>query len=329
MTKILVIVGALLLFTAAALGYCLFRPLPREPHPAGLHCYDLENWSYVPLGTPPRAFGIGLSYAGHIEETASSFDPDATPPVFEKDVHALTRTDATVAMPSMDALYAAADELEPGLGAQLRGRYPQLSPLLDYEVEMGVVLLRDIDPQSLKDPSFVPDLGFFIANDLSARALAILGDGQPNPYDYWGASKSFVGFMPVADRAWVPDEPRADTIPCVVIESSVNGDVRQQQSTDDLIYTPREMIGFVHEKYPEMPLKKGTIILTGTPGGVAMTTPRWLVRLSGVLGLSRFTKLDAKLEGDTERFLKPGDRVLVRGKGLGKVVVRIAEPLET
>jgi 2,4-diketo-3-deoxy-L-fuconate hydrolase len=143
--------------------------------------------------------------------------------------------------------------------------------------------------------------------------------------DYWGVSKSFPGFMPVADRAWVPKAPRPDTIPCVVIQTTVNGDVRQQQSTADLIYTPRQMIRFVHEKYPDAPLQKGTIILTGTPAGVAMTTPRWLVRLSGLLGLSRFTKLDAKLRGDNEPFLKPGDKVVVRGKGLGKVVIKIGE----
>ncbi|MGD8606865.1 MAG: fumarylacetoacetate hydrolase family protein [Myxococcales bacterium] len=329
MVKTVVIVAAILLLAGAVLGYYLFRALPLKPRPAGLHCYDLENGSYVPLEAPPQAFGIGLSYAGHIEETASTFDPNATPPVFRKDVRALARTDETVHLPSKEALCEAADSLEPGLGERLQSRYDQLSPLLDYEVEMGMVLLQDIDPQSLDDPSFVPHLGFFIANDLSARTLAILGDGRPNTHDYWGVSKSFAGFMPVGDRAWVPRDPRPDTIPCVVIESSVNGDVRQQQSTEDLIYTPRQMIGFVHEKYPEASLQKGTMILTGTPGGVALSTPRWLVRLSGLLGLSRFTKLDAKLDGDTERFLKPGDKVLVRGKGLGKVVVRIAEPLET
>jgi 2-keto-4-pentenoate hydratase/2-oxohepta-3-ene-1,7-dioic acid hydratase in catechol pathway len=83
----------------------------------------------------------------------------------------------------------------------------------------------------------------------------------------------------------------------------------------------------VHAKYPETRLERGTIILTGTPGGVAMKTPRWLVRLSNLLGLSRFTKLEAKLSDDRSAFLKPGDKVVVRGKGLGKVTIRIAEAL--
>ncbi|KPK16183.1 MAG: hypothetical protein AMJ62_06790, partial [Myxococcales bacterium SG8_38] len=297
--------------------------------PATLQCYDLGNGSYVPLEAPPQAFGIGLSYAGHIEETASAFDPEAMPPVFRKDPRALVRTDATVAMPDTDALCETADSVEPGLGETLRRKYDAISPLLDYEVEMGLVLLEDIDPRSLDDAGFVPRLGFFIANDLSARTLAILGDGQPNPHDYWGASKSFPGFMPVADRAWVPNEAKQDTIPCVVIETIVNGEVRQTQSTDDLIYTPRQMLRFIQTKYPETPLEKGTIVLTGTPGGVAMKTPRWLVRLSGLLGLSRFTKLEAKLGSDTTAFLKPRDQVVARGKGLGKVTIRIGDAGES
>ena len=75
----------------------------------------------------------------------------------------MARTDATIHLPSTDAICKAADTLEPGLGETLRKRYDQISPLLDYEVEMGLVLLEDIDPKSLDDPAFIPQLGFFIA----------------------------------------------------------------------------------------------------------------------------------------------------------------------
>ena len=140
---------------------------------------------------------------------------------------------------------------------------------------------------------------------------------------YWGLSKSFAGFMPVADKAWMPENPTPKGIPCVEIESIVNGEVRQRQSTADLIYTPAQMLRFIHEEFPEATLSKGTIVLTGTPGGVAMRTPRWLVRLSSLVGLNRFAKLATKLDGDTSRFLVVGDEVTVRGEGLGKVGVTI------
>ncbi len=323
MSNIAIVVGLVVLIALLALGYYLFRPLAHKPVPARLHCYDIAQGSYVSLEAPPEAFGVGLSYAAHIEETASSFDPHAAPPIFRKDPKALVRTDATVAMPTPKQIAQAANALESGLGDALLQERPEVSALLDYEVEMAFVLLQDLSPDALADPAFAPELGFFIANDVSARTLAILGEGRPNRLDYWGVSKSFPGFMPVADRAWVPNETRPNGVPCVVIETTVNGEVRQQQSTDDLIYTPVQMLRFIHAKYPESGLKKGTFVLTGTPGGVALNTPRWLVRLGNLIGLSRFKKLAAKLDGDTSRFLKPGDRVVTRGTGLGKVGIAI------
>ena len=318
--SILVIVLAAVAF---GLAFYLLRPLRVKPTPADFFCYEPGQGAYVPLQTPPRAFGIGLSYAGHIEETASSFDPASAPPVFEKRPSAVVRTGAEVRVPTTDELIGAADAFEPGLGPLLREDFPALAPLLDYEVEMGVVLLEDIDPSRLDDPSFAPRLGFFVANDLSARSLAILGEGRANRYEYWGISKSLLGFMPIADRAWVPEEPKRNGIPCVEIELLVNGEVRQRQSTANLIYTPAEMLGFVHAAFPDAPLTAGTIVLTGTPGGVAMTTPRWLVRLGNLVGLSRFKKLSAKLEGDTSRFLEAGDTVVARARDLGEVSITL------
>jgi 2-keto-4-pentenoate hydratase/2-oxohepta-3-ene-1,7-dioic acid hydratase in catechol pathway len=318
---IALVVIAVLALAALGLGIYLNRPLSVVPTPADFHCYDVANGAYVPLDVPPRAFGIGLSYAAHIEETASKFDPDAVPPVFEKRASATVRTGAEVHVPTADELIQAADEVEPGLGEPLRAEFPELNALLDYEVELGFVLLEGIDPSRLDDPSFAPRLGFFIANDLSSRSFQILGEGQGNRFSYWGAAKSFPGFMPIADRAWVPEVAMRNGIPCLEIETLVNGEVRQRQSTNNLIYTPLEMLRFVHAEFPDAPLEAGTIVLTGTPGGVAMTTPRWLVRLGELIGLDRFKKLSAKVNGDTSPFLKVGDVVTVRAQGLGKVRV--------
>ena len=323
--KAALIIVALLLVAAVALGLYLLRPLRLKPTPADFDCYDLGQGAYVPLDVPVQAFGVGLSYAGHIEETASDFDPAGAPPVFEKRPSATVRTDANVHLPSAAELIAAADAIEPGLGASLRSDFADLSPLLDYEVEMGFVLLEDIDPSQLDDPTFAPRLGYFIANDLSARSIAILGEGRPNRFEYWGISKSFAGFMPVADRAWVPEAASPSGIPCVEIETLVNGELRQRQSTSNMIYTPVDMLRYIHAAYPDTPLVSRTVVLTGTPGGVAMQTPRWLVRLGDLLRMSRFKKLSAKLGGDRSRFLGIGDTVTVRGQGLGEVSVTIGQ----
>ena len=102
-------VGVVFLLGLAALAYYLFRPLAHKPEPAQFHCYYIAEGSYVPLDPPPQAFGIGLSYAAHIEETASTFDPGAAPPVFRKHTRALARTGAEVVMPGTNELVAAAE----------------------------------------------------------------------------------------------------------------------------------------------------------------------------------------------------------------------------
>ena len=97
--------------------------------------------------------------------------------------------------------------------------------------------------------------------------------------------------------------------------------------TSDLIYTPLQMLQAIHRKYPNKLLLKGDMVLTGTPGGVIMSTPRWLVRLAGMIGMDRFDKLTKVTsdEKDIAKFLKAGDKVLVKGEGLGSVEVEIVE----
>ena len=99
----------------------------------------------------------------------------------------------------------------------------------------------------------------------------------------------------------------------------MNGEVRQSQTTDDMIFTPLEMLRFIQQKYPKEPLQRGDLILTGTPGGVAIATPRALVRLSNLLGFDRYKKLSVKLGGDLSDFLKSGDVVEIRGEGFETV----------
>ena len=94
--KVALIVLAIVLALIGLLAFHLFRPLRARPVPADFECYDLDQGAYIPLEVPPHAFGIGLSYAGHIEETASDFDPDSSPPVFVKRPSATSRDAARV-----------------------------------------------------------------------------------------------------------------------------------------------------------------------------------------------------------------------------------------
>ena len=323
-TKIIVL-GVLALLIGSLLFY-LLRPLSTIPAPAEFNCLAIEDGIFISVDSlpqPQNIYGMGLTYRQHLLETAAEFDPTSPPPIFRKKRQSLSTNGDPVSIPSPEQMTLAAEDLEKGVGQKLRTDFDNLSALLDYEVELGFVLLEDITREQLLADHFVPLLGYFIANDLSARSIALLGEGTDMRYEYWGVSKSFPGFLPMSDQIWIPDNPSSNSIPCVKIETYVNGELRQGQTTDNMIYTPLEMLRFVQEKYPETPLKKGDIILTGTPGGVAIATPRALVRLSNLLGFDRYRKLSIKLKGDQSSFLKGGDVVEVKGAGLGTVRTKL------
>ncbi|MCP3929787.1 MAG: hypothetical protein GY705_11875 [Bacteroidetes bacterium] len=315
-----------LLLILLAFGLYLNRGLPHEIKPADFNCLSLEEGTFIDFDTlPNHVYGIGNSYAQHINETGSDFDPQGDPPVFIKASNSLAKNGSAVKIPSQQSMLDALEQLEPGIRKNVNQQVQSLPALLDYEVELGFVLLEDISAENLKNEQYTPRVGFFIGNDLSARSVAILGEGQANRYDYWGVSKSFSGFTPISDKVWVPNEFKANSIPCILLETLVNGQVRQHQMTSDLIYTPLQMLQAIHRKYPNKPLHKGDRVLTGTPGGVVISAPRWLVRLASIIGIGRFKKLD-KITSDKEgvaKFLNAGDKVLVKGEGLGSVEVEI------
>ena len=309
-----------------SLGYYLFRPPGHIPAPADFNCLDLNDGLYVSWDSLPATFsiyGMGLTYNKHIAETAAEFNPDVPPPIFMKDLSSLVTQVTSVQIPKSSTLINAVSSIDASLENKLTTDFPEIEPLLDYEVELGFILLESISSNDLSNENFKPSLGFFICNDLSSRSLALLGEGEKNRYDYWGISKSFDGFLPVSNQVWIPNSKTFDGIPCIQIETYVNGKLRQSDITSDMIYSPKEMLSFIVDKYPDKQLNKGDLILSGTPGGVAIATPRSLVRLSRLLRFDRFRKLSIKLKGDQSLFLKDGDVVEVRGDGFSPVTVQI------
>jgi len=307
-----------------ALSWFLLRPLAAAPQSVPFRCLKEDEGTFKKVKFNPRhIFGIGLSYAQHIAETAHDYDSKAVPAVFVKANATLVPGGGDVPYPTQADLKSAADKMQSRLGAELAQRYGEIPPLMDYEAELGFILLTDISDEDLRDPAFVPKLGFFIANDLSSRSMQILGEGMPDRLGYWGMSKSFTGFLPVTKQIYVPDEEIADAIPCVALKTIVNGELRQNEKTSGMIYTPRQMLAAARSTYPNLALKKGDLFITGTPGGIALSTPRWKARLASLLRFSRFTKLKFVLKADQNKFLKSGDEVEVSGEWLGKVTSRV------
>lgn len=101
--------------------------------------------------------------------------------------------------------------------------------------------------------------GYCLANDLSER------DWQMNRGGQWVKGKSFDGFGPVGPWLVTADEVRdPQNIP---LELTVNGVVRQQSSTQDMIFSVAHIVAHLSQFMTLMP---GDIVVTGTPQGVGM-----------------------------------------------------------
>lgn len=136
-------------------------------------------------------------------------------------------------------------------------RCPPVVRRLDYEVELAVVI---------GIPGEIA--GYAVADDVSARDLQ---GREPQ----WTRAKGADTFCP-----WGPWITTADEVPepeDLRLTCHVNGELRQDSRTSDLIFGPRALVDFIAEA---ITLEPGDLILTGTPSGVgvAMDPPRFLGR---------------------------------------------------
>ena len=129
---------------------------------------------------------------------------------------------------------------------------PAISKQVDHEGELAVVigqLAKDVSIENAND--FI--WGFTIANDVTARDIQNI-DGQ------WTRAKGFDTFCPLGP--WVETEFVPDG---QILETRVDGDVRQRASVDLLIHKVDRIIQHVSQA---MTLLPGDVILTGTPAGI-------------------------------------------------------------
>ena len=147
-------------------------------------------------------------------------------------------------------------------------RYPSQSEQVDYEAELGIVIkrrTRDIDPSEA--PEYI--LGYTCVNDVTARDLQ-KRDGQ------WTRGKGFDTSCSLGP--WiVPNLDPTD----LWVRCFVNGELRQDGRTRDMIFSVAELISPVSAV---MTLAPGDVILTGTPSGVGPLVPgdRVTVEIEGI-----------------------------------------------
>jgi len=105
----------------------------------------------------------------------------------------------------------------------------------------------------------------------------------------------------------------------VQLTTTVNGELRQNANSSDLIRSPKQIISAVAKLYPSTPMLKGDLVLTGTPEGISLKVPVWKQNLAKIVNPPSTMKFDAFASLDSRAFLKKDDTVTVRADGLGEI----------
>lgn len=192
-----------------------------------------------PVLRPGKILAIGLNYRAHAEE--SGLDLPQYPLVFSKQ--------STSINGPYDPVHWSAD-----------------GDSLDYEGELAVVIgkrCRRVPREHAADVI----AGYAVSNDVSVRHWQMRG--QPSQFTM---GKSWDTHCPLGPALVTPEELNPHSLR---LQTWVNGELRQDSHTDDLIFDCFDIIAYLSTAFT---LEPGDVILTGTPSGVgmAMAPPRKL-----------------------------------------------------
>ena len=179
---------------------------------------------------PGKIVCVGRNYAEHARE--QSVDVPDIPLLFLKPPSAVIGPGDTIILPPQSRQVEHEGELAVVIGK--RGRWIPAEDALKFL------------------------LGFTVANDVTARDLQ-RRDGQ------WTRGKGFDTFLPLGP--WIEtDLDPAD----ILVQTRVNGEMRQMASTREMMFPVEQLIAFVSSV---MTLEPGDLILTGTPAGIGPLNP--------------------------------------------------------
>lgn len=187
----------------------------------------------APIARPSAVVCIGMNYVAHAAESGSA--PPDIPIMFLK-------TPNTVVGPH--------DDVE----------IPRGSSKTDWEVELGVVIGRRASYLDSPADAASHIAGFVAANDVSERDFQMAVSGGQ-----WSKGKCAPGFNPTGPWLVTPDEVDAGNLR---LRSFVNGQVRQDSTTADMIFPVDTLIWHLSQY---LALEPGDLVLTGTPQGVALS----------------------------------------------------------
>ncbi len=227
-----------------------------------------------PVTAPARVVAQAVNYRSHAID--SGFDPDTVPAAFfRKASHSITGPASDIIRPD-------------GAG------------FLDYEVELGLVIGTDLPVGTTvtEDNLARYVAALVVTDDVSARQIQLV---KTQFYE----SKSYPTFTPVGPWLTLVDAADLARLGSLRLTLAVNGQVRQDSTTADMLVGPAQALTLLSRFQPMAP---GDLLLTGTPGGTALKAPAKLAGLfAGLLPPATRWKLFFNQQAANPRYLHDGD----------------------
>jgi 2-keto-4-pentenoate hydratase/2-oxohepta-3-ene-1,7-dioic acid hydratase in catechol pathway len=255
----------------------------------------------APIPRPGKIIALAGNYSEHIKEASTSRG-------FKLGLSDSPRN-TTVPRPFIMPVTAV-------IGPNTEIPWPVYSETIDYELELEVVIgppprlasedagadksAKNIGPQDALD--YVA--GYTIVNDVSARSVTFVKNRKKRPWDEfydWLNGKWADGFCPMGPYLLTADE--IDDVQNLDMKLTVNGEVRQNANTSQMIYNVADIVSFLSHI---MTLEPGDIIATGTPSGVAMATGNFLKAGDRIdASIEKLGTLTNTLGAKPEKFYEP------------------------
>ncbi|MDT5208184.1 MAG: hypothetical protein QOF67_599 [Mycobacterium sp.] len=180
---------------------------------------------------------------------------------------------------------------------------PQHVRFLDYEVEIGLVIGKDIAVGTEIIEADLADYiaGIVVTNDVSARDIQL-------PQTQFYEAKSYPTFTPVGPALVLLDADELKRFGDLRLRLSVNGEMRQDALVDgDMIYMPPQALQSL-TRFQD--LNAGDLIMTGTPVGTALSAPPMPLQVIGnLLPPAMKWKAFFKRQANNPKYLQHGDIV--------------------
>lgn len=230
-----------------------------------------------PVTTPCRVVAQMTNYASHVKD--SGMDPKTIPLTFFR------KSSASITGPFDDIVK------------------PAHVRFLDYEVEIGLVIGRDIPVGTAISESNWSDFvaGLVVTNDVSARDIQL-------PQTQFYEAKSYPTFTPVGPALVLLARNELKRFGDLRLRLRVNGELRQDMLVDgDMLYGPVQALRSL-TRFQD--LAPGDLIMTGTPAGTALSAPPKPIEIIGSL-LPPALKWKAffKRQAGNTKYLHEGDVV--------------------